>query len=139
MKQSFRRLLKMKKDIRNQHGAISWGELNTNNPKAAAAFYNKVFGWTSEESPMPDGSGTYTCFTNKEGEKVAGAMTCDKSPIQWGMYVTVDNVDDAVKACTEAGGEVVMEAFDCPEVGRMAYLKDPEGATFMVITYVSPM
>ncbi|MGJ8672495.1 VOC family protein [Rubritalea sp.] len=69
----------------------------------------------------------------------AGAMTCEKSPIEWSVYVTVDDVDAAVRACTEAGGEVLMLAFDCPEVGSIAYLKDPEGASFVVITYLKPM
>ena len=37
------------------HGAISWPELMTTDPDAAVAFYETVFGWTTETMPMEAG------------------------------------------------------------------------------------
>ena len=129
-------------DIRNQHGAPSWGELITPDPEAAASFYEKVLGWKSESMPMPDG-GAYTVFTTGEGAKVAGAMAPTPDipegvPPHWGIYVTVKDVDAAVAAAEANGGTVVMPAMDMPEVGRMAHIRDPQGAHIALITYVTP-
>ncbi len=41
------------------HGAFSWFELMTTDPKAAKDFYTKLFGWTTEEMNNMPGM-TYT-------------------------------------------------------------------------------
>ncbi len=38
-----------------QHGAFSWCELLTSDVNAAKEFYTKLFGWETEEMPMPVG------------------------------------------------------------------------------------
>lgn len=131
----------MKKDIRNQHGAVCWAELTTTDPKAAKAFYAEVFGWTAEDTEMKDGSGTYTCFTNRDGEEVAGAMKpmAPSIPNHWGIHLHVDDVDLAAATTTKLGGKILMPPFDCPEVGRIAYLTDPQGAAFAVIKLAKPV
>ncbi|WP_143184357.1 VOC family protein [Rubritalea halochordaticola] len=125
----------MNQDIRKQHGAVCWGELSTTDPKAAAEFYGKVFGWTSKVTTLENGSGDYTCFATRDGAEVAGAMEpqCEEAPNYWGIYMNVDNVDAIVAKTVELGGKVLVEAFDCPEAGRIAYLADPQGAVFAVI------
>lgn len=124
-------------DIRDKHGVVCWGELSTEDPRAAAQFYSKVLGWQpTEEKEMPDGAGTYTCLTTHEGIPVAGVMKpCTEGmPNHWGLFVSVDDVDAAVAEAVAQGGSIVVEAFDYPDAGRMAYLKDPQGATFAVFT-----
>lgn len=37
------------------HGAFSWSELMTSDPKGACEFYSKLFGWQVETSEMGDG------------------------------------------------------------------------------------
>ena len=131
----------MSNDIRNQHGAVCWGELVTENPQQAASFYSKVFGWTSETADMPDGSGQYTCFTTKEGTKVAGAMKppVEGTPNHWGLHMTVSDIDKAIATTVAEGGKVLMEPFDCPDGMRIAYLADPQGASFAVIQFNKPL
>lgn len=131
----------MKKDVRNQHGAVCWGELTTTDPQAAAKFYGKVFGWKAETATMENMEGDYICFTTKEGAEVAGAMQpqCEGMPNHWGIHMHVDDVEAAVATTVTLGGKVLMEAFDCPEVGRIAYLADPQGAAFAVIKLSKPI
>ncbi|MCP5287172.1 MAG: VOC family protein [Burkholderiaceae bacterium] len=126
-------------DVYKTHGAFSWSELMTPNPKAALAFYGDLFGWTSQEMDM--GSGAYHVV--KVGDtQVAGVMgmppdTPPGMPPMWGCYVTVDDIDATAKRCIELGGQVLMPPMDIPTVGRMAVLKDPLGAVISAITYTA--
>jgi predicted enzyme related to lactoylglutathione lyase len=54
-------------------------------------------------------------------------------PAHWHVYFATENADDTVAAIKAAGGKVVAEPFDVPEVGRMAVVADPQGAVFSVI------
>ena len=38
----------------NEPGSLSWNELNTRDPEAAKAFYGAVFGWSAEDTEMPE-------------------------------------------------------------------------------------
>ena len=42
-------------DAYKTHGAFSWSELMTSNPKAACEFYGTLFGWKAET--MSEGTG----------------------------------------------------------------------------------
>ena len=44
-------------DAYKTHGAFSWSELMTSNPKAACEFYGTLFGWKAETMDM--GTGPY--------------------------------------------------------------------------------
>jgi predicted enzyme related to lactoylglutathione lyase len=55
----------------------------------------------------------------------------------WLAYFEVADCDAVVAKTAEHGGSVVMPAQDVPEVGRMAWLGDPAGAAFSVITSVA--
>lgn len=123
-------------DTMQTHGAFSWSELMTGDPAKAAEFYGGLFGWRIEAMPMPNG----IYRVAKLGETpIAGMMSCpdpnSKQPPNWGCYVTVDDVDATIGRCVELGGSVLMPAMDVPTVGRMACLRDPQGAAISVITY----
>lgn len=48
----------------DEPGTLSWVELYTTDAKAARAFYGTVFGWATQDMPMPGGNeGTYTLIT----------------------------------------------------------------------------
>jgi uncharacterized protein len=51
--------------------------------------------------------------------------------------VGVADVGMWLAAPTDNGGSVTVPAMDIPEVGRIATLADPAGATFCVITSVA--
>jgi uncharacterized protein len=126
-------------DVFSTHGAFSWCELMTTDPEAAREFYTKLFGWGSKAMDMP--TGQYT--TLQVGEtSVAGLMKIPAEaagvPPNWGAYVTVDDVDAVCARANQLGGSVVIPAFEVPSVGRMAVIKDPQGAVLSVITYAAP-
>jgi predicted enzyme related to lactoylglutathione lyase len=126
-------------DIFNTHGAFSWAELMTTDAEAAREFYTKLFGWGSKSMDMPNGQ--YT--TLQVGEtSVAGLMKIPADsagmPPNWGCYVTVDDVEATCAQVKKLGGSVVMPPFEVPSVGRMAVIKDPQGAVLSVITYAAP-
>ena len=50
-------------------------------------------------------------------------------PPVWFAYVEVDDVDARVAKIAAAGGKVLKPPFDIPDVGRIAILADPTGAT----------
>jgi uncharacterized protein len=126
-------------DVYKTPGAFSWSELMTTDPAAAKAFYTKLFDWGTRDMQMP--SGTYT--TCQVGEdSVGGIMKIPAEatgmPPAWGVYVTVEDVDATIRQAEQLGGSLIMPPMEIDGVGRMAVLKDPQGATFSVIKYSFP-
>src|SRR5207244_5541594 len=60
-------------EVTGKQGAYSWAELNSRGFEKAKPFYAKVFGWDKKVSPMGEGQGDYTEFTN-DGQSIAGGM-----------------------------------------------------------------
>jgi len=115
-----------------------WYELMCKDPLAARRFYDAVVGWQIDESPPPGSSMDYRMIGAGDGV-VGGVFRLTEEMCQhgaspcWMMYLGVDDVDACVHAITAAGGTVRMAAFDVPNVGRMAMVSDPQGATFYVM------
>lgn len=120
-----------------KQGVFSWAELATTDVEGARKFYTALLGWTTEEAPM---EGMVYTLAKAGEERVAGIMPthCPGGEIkpQWGVYITVDDVDATARSAEELGGKVLMPPTDIPNVGRFAVLSDPEGIAFSVITYV---
>jgi predicted enzyme related to lactoylglutathione lyase len=113
-------------------GSFCWIELSTNNAAAARAFYTGLFGWTTRDVPMQDDY-VYTIFQNNGRD--AGAMYVgmpDSPPPNWMSYVAVESVDEALVRAKELGGNVIVDAMDVFDLGRMAVLMDNQGAAFSV-------
>jgi uncharacterized protein len=114
-------------------GTFSWVDLNTPDQDASKRFYGQVFGWEYEDRDA--GPGVVYSMARVGGEDVAAMSPSppgDESPPHWNNYVTVDDVDATAKRATELGGNVIAEPFDVFDAGRMAVLRDPTGAFFMV-------
>ena len=124
------------KDPIKTHGAFSWNELMTTDPAAAKRFYSELFGWETEEMTMENM--TYT-VVKTGGEGVGGIMAippeASGAPPHWGAYVTVDDVDSAVRSAEKLGGKIMVAPRDIPGVGRFAVIQDPQGAVISMITY----
>jgi uncharacterized protein len=112
-------------------GRFCWNELVAGDEASAKRFYASLFGWTTEAFGGGEG---YTLFKKGE-ERVGGMMKCPKPgrPSHWLPYVLVDDVDATVTRTRDLGGNVVVEPFDVPTIGRMAVLVDPQGADIAVI------
>ncbi len=126
-------------DVYKTHGAFSWSELMTSDPAAASDFYSKLFGWTVKE--MGPEMGNYR-VANVGEQGVAGLMQTPAEaqgmPPRWGVYVTVNNVDETLAQAKSMGATVCMEPMDVPTVGRMAGFSDPQGAMISIIQYSAP-
>ncbi len=119
-------------EIREQHGAISWVELLTDDPPAVARFFSDLLGVKTETMHMQGVD--YTVFTSGDG-LIGGGTTLlpaelrDKQiPPHWNTYFHVDDVDAAVARATARGAQTPMAAMDIPTVGRVAFVIDPQGA-----------
>lgn len=117
----------------NENGAVVWNELNTGDTSAAAAFYRQVLG--IEASPMEGAENYYSLQVN--GQPVGGmqpmpAQAPEGTPPHWLSYFAVADADETVRKVTAAGGTAVLEPFDMV-AGRMAIVRDPQGAVFAVL------
>jgi len=120
------------------HGHFYWNELMTRDVEGAKTFYADVIGWTFDNMDMAQG-GTYTVA--KDGETPLGGIfdisgaEFDGMPEHWFAYISVDDIDARLEKAVAAGAEIVRPVFDVPEVGRIATLKQPDGA---VIGWMTP-
>lgn len=119
--------------LKHPAGNFCWFELGTTDQDGAKAFYSKLFGWQTVDTPLPpEMGGVYTMFmldgnevgaVYKLGPQMAGV------PTHWMSYVSVEDVDAAAARVADLGGEVLMPPFDVMNHGRMTAFKDPTGAT----------
>jgi predicted enzyme related to lactoylglutathione lyase len=107
-------------------GTFSWAELVTSDAVAAKAFYTGIFAWEYRDNPIPDGSVYSTAL--RDGKDVAALYASDQPP-HWNCYVTVESADAAAARAGELGATIAAEAFDVMDVGRMAVIIDPVGAS----------
>ncbi|MFD7640438.1 VOC family protein [Kitasatospora sp. NPDC059795] len=115
-------------DLINEPGALGWVELATRDPKAAAAFYTRVFGWSVATGEM------YTQF-GLDGRDFGGMMDmADQFPAEvppyWMPYFAVADVDLSSERAALLGATVTLPPTDVPDGPRLAVLRDPQGAVF---------
>jgi uncharacterized protein len=110
----------------NESGCIVWNELATPDVDKASAFYRELLGWAAE----CDATGYATI---RLGEGINGGIRPlrDGEPPNWLIYFTVDSVDEAVEHVRGSGGEVLAGPVDAT-VGRIAVVRDPQGAMFAI-------
>lgn len=121
----------------NEHGALCWTELVTPDVERATRFYGEVLGWSTQTVPM---DGAEYVIVNVGDRGVAGVTPppAEGIPTHWQVYFAVDNCDESVETALRLGATALGEAIDAPDVGRMAPLRDPQGASFSVIQLEQP-
>jgi hypothetical protein len=114
----------------NQPGSLTWNDLVTPDPEAAARFYGELFGWTFMD--IPD-SGGYRVIRN--GERANGGIPPrhGDGPPAWLPYFGHPDVDAATARIGELGGRTLAPAMDIG-MGRIAVAADPQGAVFALWT-----
>ena len=112
-------------------GQFLWHELLTADPAAGAGFYSKVLGWSAQ--PW-EGSEEYTMLSHGKGP-VGGARVVGKDALaskagpNWLTYVGVPDVEAALAAVKDKGGQVIHPATGVGSGGgRYAVIADPQGA-----------
>ncbi|MEU6360938.1 VOC family protein [Streptomyces albidoflavus] len=115
----------------NVPSAPCWADLSAADPRAAAAFYERLFGWELGGVPGLDG---YRAFLS-EGEPVGGLgpRRPGRRPSVWRPYF-VAGPDGAGESPAErvalARGKVLGEPVEVPGVCRATLCADSSGAVF---------
>ena len=120
---------------RAKTGEVSWNELVTTNTSAAAGFYGKLFGWQAEPfkaEGMPSDAPPYALFKiDPNSMGVGGLMQVPNPgmPSQWIPYVVVDDVEQSLAKAIKLGAKTCVPVMSIGEIGRIAVIQDPQGAT----------
>ncbi|KAA3611527.1 MAG: VOC family protein [Planctomycetota bacterium] len=115
-------------------GSFGWNELGTQDLAAARKFYDALLNWNIRSSPM-EGGGDYP-HISVDGHDIGGMYQITEEmgganvPSHWLGYVAVSDADAIVARAKELGGSLMMGPMDIPNTGRIAVLKDPQGAAF---------
>jgi predicted enzyme related to lactoylglutathione lyase len=113
-------------------GTFCWVDLATTEPGEAEAFYSGLFGWEAED--ISGEFGTYTMlrlrgldacglYAMPEEARAAGSRP------YWTSYVAVGDTEAAAERADSLGA-TILAVFDVASSGRIAILRDPQGATF---------
>ncbi|MFF2660943.1 VOC family protein [Kitasatospora sp. NPDC058032] len=118
--------------IVNEPGSLVWNELNTTDTAAAGRFYQQAFGLRPGTIQGMEGFYSLNVGDHTVGgmQPVAGYLA-PGTPSHWMAYFSVDDTDSTVDALVKAGGSVIQPPFDM-QAGRMAVVRDPQGAVFSV-------
>ena len=112
----------------NEPGCLTWNELHTTDVDAAASFCRDLFGWTTEA--MDTGGGpAYHVIRNGDRSNGGITPTQEGEPPNWIPYFAVESLDRAMSAASEGGGATLGGPIPMP-AGRIAILRDPQGAVF---------
>ncbi len=138
----------------NEHGAVNFNNLHTDDVEAARAFYGAVFGWTTIDAGSPmwalPGYGDHLEELNpgmRAGMKQMGApegfedvvatiLPREGGPARWSVTFAVNDADAIAARARELGGSILAEPQNAPWV-RFAVLADPAGASFTASQFVA--
>jgi predicted enzyme related to lactoylglutathione lyase len=105
-----------------------WNELLANDADTLTAFYEKVFGYTSEP-----GANDYRIL--KQGDReLAGVapVPVDLQTSLWLSYIRVADLTGTVSRVTAAGGKILYPMESGRDINQVAILEDTAGAIFGV-------
>jgi predicted enzyme related to lactoylglutathione lyase len=111
--------------------ALSWADLNTNDPEKAAQFYADWLGWSYET-----GADGYRHILNGTShEDMIGGIpprmhAPPGTPSHWMSYFHVADCGALTTKAASLGARTIMPANLIPDVGTIAVLADPQGAVF---------
>jgi predicted enzyme related to lactoylglutathione lyase len=112
----------------NDVGCLCMNELATSDLSEARAFYEGLFGWTTDlvsaEPPV--------VFASNRGSMNASFLAvAEGEQPYWRPCFTVESVGAAAERARELGGRELGERMEIDE-GAIAKLADPQGAVFTV-------
>jgi predicted enzyme related to lactoylglutathione lyase len=112
-------------------GRFLWHELSTTDAKAAAAFYLKAVGWTTQTW---DQNPTYVMFA-AGGRPMAGLLALGDAGGRpnWLTYIGTADVEATSRQAQALGAKVLKSVEGVPSVGKWIVLQDPQGAVFAIL------
>jgi predicted enzyme related to lactoylglutathione lyase len=114
----------------HQPGKFIWRDLLTDDVPRAQRFYGALFGWAFETVA----GGKYVVI-RRDGTPIGGIVASTKTRVkvdQWVSWLSVADVDSAVRIVREAGGNVIRGPLDLEGRGRLAVVTDPQGALLVI-------
>jgi len=121
-------------------GKVIWRDLLTDDPVASQKFYGALFDWKFESVGAAAGLSSDTTYTliRHNGRLIGGMIDTvalsNRSDIsQWIVSMSVTDIDAAVAAFTAGGGEVKTPPTDFHRRGKMAVVRDAEGALLALL------
>lgn len=116
-------------------GKIIWRDLLTNDPAASQRFYGELFGWEFESVGTAANLKSDSAYTliRHNGKLIGGmidtlALNNREDISQWVALMSVEDIDTSVKTVTASGGRVITPPTDLQDRGRLAVIRDSEGA-----------
>lgn len=118
-------------------------EMPAENRKRMAEFYNKVFGWQTQQ--LGPEMGEYVVVTTAESDengrpKMGGAInggfyqkTDDPVSNHPSVVIAVENIMEAIKKIKNGGGKVLGEPMPIPGVGIYVSFIDTEGNRLSIL------
>ena len=110
---------------------VNFFAINADDVPRARQFYSSVFGWNFEPWGPP---GFYLIATARNaGGGHSGALQERRELVPgqkmtgFECTVTVDNIDQTIRAIEANGGRLATPKFHIPTVGTVAYFLDTEG------------
>jgi predicted enzyme related to lactoylglutathione lyase len=113
-------------------GRFIWNELHTSDPERAAAFYEKVVGFSHRSIPSPAGPYHILSRGGVDRGGITSHLPTGAAP-HWLPYVNVDDVDATIERARKLGARIPVEPENVMDVGRLAVLEDPTGAVLAVM------
>jgi len=103
-------------------GNLCHFEIPARNIEKAGQFYSKVFGWKISDSGFPG----YSFF---ETSKPPHGGIEKREPFSNGvmLYIQVDEDTAAINNIKSAGGSIVKEKTEIPNIGWFGLFSDPDG------------
>lgn len=115
-------------------GAFCVADLSTPDQERAGRFYSDLFGWrVMKEDEVP--AHNYHHLFNGDafiGGILPPSFRDPSSPPHWLIYFTASDCDAVVAKTKQLGGRVYLPPMPIEDIGRMAVLADPQGASFAV-------
>ena len=120
-------------EVMAENGAVVWMEQKTHQQDAATSFLSSLFGY---EFAGPAGPGKVR-VVQTEGPAFGGVMQFDgrwapdEKP-HWLLYFQVADTQASLDRAVGLGGTVWFAPLDTP-LGRLAYVRDPQGNAFAIV------
>lgn len=109
-------------------GTPCWVDYSATDVDAAIDFYGSLFGWEAERSGEEFGGYVTARLGGRDAAGIGPKQGPPDAPPGWTTYFATTDVDESLAKVREAGGQVLAEAMDIADMGRMGVAMDPQGA-----------
>jgi predicted enzyme related to lactoylglutathione lyase len=114
-------------------------EVEASDPERAKAFYSRAFGWQMQQ--MGEDMGNYVVVVTGDPKEPGGInggiyknmSGSNKELNAYSCVIGVDNIDQSMEEIKAAGGQLLGDKMDIPNVGTFIRCKDTEGNFFSIL------